>query len=147
MRVIMGVFVPARFTVERQEHQTPAVEGCEHCRNQQHPEGITTACAGPCAFDDGVLRKEARKSVIGQRNTDTRDCQRTDHHCPEGIWDFLTQTAVVAHVLFMMHRMDHRPRTKEQHRLEKRVCEQVEHRNRINTHTRSHKHVSQLRTG
>ena len=143
----MGVFVPAWFTIEGQEHQTPAVEGCEHRRNQQHPKCIPTACAGPCAFDHSVLREEARKSVIGERNTNTCDGQCTDHHCPEGIWDFLTQTAVVAHVLFVVHRVDHRSRAKEQHRLEKRVCEQVEHRNRINAHTRGYEHIAQLRTG
>ena len=84
---------------------------------------------------------------MGQRNADTRDGQRPDHHRPEGIGDLFTQTAIVAHVLFVVHRVDDRTGTKEQHRLKERVRQQVEHRSRVNPNARRHEHVAQLGTG
>ena len=47
----------------------------------------------------------------------------------------------------MVHRVDHRSRAKEQHRFEKRVCEQMEHGHGIDTNTCGNEHISQLRTG
>ncbi len=54
------------------------------------------------------------------------------------------QGAVVPHVLFMMHRMDDRPRAQEQHRLEEGVGEQVEHRRAIDARPCRHEHIAQL---
>ena len=147
MRMFMCMFVTTRRAIKGQENQTPAIERCKQRRDDQHPEGIATCGAGPCAFDDRVFGQETRETDMCQRNTNTRNRQGTDHHRPIRIWDFLAQTAIVAHVLFMVHRVDHRPRAKEQHCLEKRVCEQMEHRHRIDTNTCGHEHVSQLRTG
>ena len=82
-----------------------------------------------------------------QRNTHASNGQSTDHHCPKGIRDFLTQSAVVAHVLFVMHRMDHRSRTKKQHCFEEGMGKKMEHRHRINTYAGGHKHIAKLGTG
>ena len=146
MRVFMRVLVAACFAEERQEDKAPAVERCEQSGHNQHPEGIATcgACIG--AFDHGIFGQEARKTDVCQRNTDTGDRQCTDHHRPECVGQLFTQTAVVPHVLFVVHPVDHGTRAKEQHRFEERVCEQVEHRDRINTDTGSNEHVTQLGT-
>ena len=84
---------------------------------------------------------------MGQRDADAGDGQRADHHRPEGQRDLLPQTAIVAHILFVVRRMDDRTRAKEQHRLEEGMREQVEHRHRIDAHTRRHEHIAKLRHG
>ncbi len=57
------------------------------------------------------------------------------------------QAAVIAHVLFVVHRVDHAACAKEQQRLEEGVGEQVEHRRAIGADARGEEHVAQLRTG
>ena len=47
----------------------------------------------------------------------------------------------------MVHRVDDRTCTKEQHRLEEGVGQQVEHRDRIDADARRHEHVAELRAG
>ena len=59
----------------------------------------------------------------------------------------LTQRAIMAHVLLMVHRMDDGARTKEEQRLEESVRKQVEHRCAIGTDARCEEHIAQLRTG
>ena len=47
----------------------------------------------------------------------------------------------------MVHPVDDRARAQKQHRLEKRVGQQVEHGDRVDTHARGHEHIAQLRAG
>ena len=146
MRVIVRMLVAARLAVEGQEDQAPGVEGGHRRCDHQHPEAVHgTTCIG--AFDDGIFRQEACKADVRQRNTNAGDGKGTDHHRPEGIGDFLAQTAVVHHVLLVVHRVDHGPCTKEQHRFEKGVREQVEHRCGVHADPGCNEHVAKLRTG
>ena len=48
---------------------------------------------------------------------------QTEASAPEGVRQLVAQTAIVPHVLLVMHAMDHRARTKEEHRFEERVRE------------------------
>ncbi len=107
MRMFVGVLVATRLAKEGQEHQAPAVEAGEQRGNNQHPEGITALRARPCAFDHRIFGQEARETNMGQRNTNTGDGQRANHHRPEGFGKFILKTTVIAHVLFVMHAMDH----------------------------------------
>ncbi len=59
----------------------------------------------------------------------------------------LTQPAVIAHILLVVHRVDDRPRAQEQQRLEEGMREQVEHRRSVGAHARGEEHVAQLRAG
>ena len=144
----MGVFVAARLAIEGEEDQAPGIERGEERGDDQHPEGIAALRADKGAFDHGVFGGKARKpDPARQRDTHAGDGKRADHHRPESIGDLFAQRAIVPHILFMVHRMDHRTRAKEQHRLEKRVGEQVEHGDRIDAHARGHEHIAKLRTG
>ena len=127
------------------EHQPPAVEAGEAGGDHQEPEGRGTADIGH--LNHRVFRQEAGKAIIGQRDAHPGDRQRADHHGPEGQRDFLPQTAIVAHVLLMVGRMDDRTCPKEQHGLEEGVREEVEHRHRIGTKPGGHEHVPELRHG
>ena len=69
------------------------------------------------------------------------------HHRPEGDRDLLPQAAVEAHVLLVVHRVDHRARAQEQQRLEEGVREQVEHRRAERADARGEEHVAELRAG
>ena len=82
-----------------------------------------------------------------QRDTNTGNGQSSNHHSRECIGNFFTQTAIIAHILFMMHRVDHRSRPQKQHGFKKRMREQVKHSDRIYTHARRDEHVAKLRTG
>ncbi len=82
-----------------------------------------------------------------QRNTNACDGQGTDHHCPEGIGKLFTQTAIVSHVLLMVHPVNDRASTEEEHRLKECVRQQVEHRDRVNANTSRNEHIAKLRTG
>ena len=144
--VIMRMVIAARLAEEGHEHQAPAIETGEHRRDDQHPEAIARA-ASPSGFDNRVLGQEASETKVGQRDADAGDGQRTDHHRPERIGQLFAQSAIVPHVLFVVHPVDHRTRAKEQHRLKESMRQQVEHRDGINAHTGSHEHVAQLRTG
>ena len=143
--VFVGVLVAARFAVEGQEHQAPAVEAGEEGEHGR----ARAACEG--RLDDRVFRHETREADreadVEQRDTDAGDGQRADHHGPEGFWQLVFQAAVVPHVLLMVHGGDDRPRAKEQHCLEERVREQVEHGDRIGSYTGGNEHIPQLRHG
>ena len=82
-----------------------------------------------------------------ERDANTGDGQGSNHHGRECIRDLFPQTAIIAHVLFMMHCMDHGSRPQKQHGFEKRMREQVEHGDRIYTHARGDEHIAKLRTG
>ena len=57
------------------------------------------------------------------------------------------QSAHVADVLLVMHRVDDRARAEEQQRLEEGVREQMEHADRIGADAHGDEHVAELRTG
>mmetsp|Transcript_18462 Transcript_18462/g.30082 ORF Transcript_18462/g.30082 Transcript_18462/m.30082 type:complete len:560 (-) Transcript_18462:6106-7785(-) len=150
-RALMGVFmrmlVAARCAIEGQEHQPPRIEGREQRRDHQRPKGETVA-GGKGALDHGILgRKACKPDPSRQRDPHASDGQRADHHGPERIRDLFAQAPVIHHVLFMVHRMDHRPRPQKQHRLEEGVGEQVEHCHRIDAYACGDEHIAQLRTG
>ena len=145
MGVIMRMMIAARSAVEGHEHQPPAVEAGHEGRDHQHPERIVGADKG--AFDHRVLRQEASKADMGQRDANAGNRQRPNHHRRESIGDLLAKAAIVAHVLLVMHRVDDRTGPQKQHRLEERMREQVEHCHRINADTRRHEHIAKLRTG
>ena len=118
-------------------------------RDHQRPEGEARRAVRPRpgALDDRVLRQEPGEADVGQRDADAGDRQRADQHRPEGLGDLVPQPAVVAHVLLVVHRGDHRAGAEEQHRLEEGVGEEVEHRHRIGADPRRHEHVAELRAG
>ena len=58
---------------------------------------------------------------------------------------YFPQTTHIADVLVVMHTDNDRTRTEEQQRLEKSVRHQVEDRNRVSSHAKSNRHVTQLR--
>ena len=147
MGMFMRVLVAPRRAEEGQEHQPPAVEAGEQRRDDQRPEGDAPGRARIGAFDDRVLRQEPGKTDMGQRNAHPGDRQRPDQHRPERIGHLRPQTAIVPHVLLVMHPVDDRTGPEEQHRLEEGVGQQVEHRHRIDADTGGHEHVAQLRTG
>ncbi len=92
-------------------------------------------------FDDRVLGEVAgEQREPGQR-------QRADAHHRKGDRDLAPQAAHLADVLLVVHRVDHRARTKEQQRLEEGVGEQVEDADRIGPCPHRHEHVAELRTG
>ena len=108
MRMFMRMLVTARRAKECQEHQTPRVKRCEQRRQNQHPECVTTCGAGPCAFNHGIFGQEPCKSIMRQWDTHASDGKRPDHHRPERIRDLFAQTAVIAHVLLVVHCVDDR---------------------------------------
>ena len=65
------------------------------------------AAAGKGRLEDRVLRIEAGKAEHAD-NADTGDRQRAGHHRPEGERDVFPQAAIIAHVLLVVHRVDHR---------------------------------------
>ena len=109
MRMLMRMFVAAWLPKECEEDQTPAVEACHRSGDHQQPETIHGPTA-PSALDDRVFRQEAGETDMRQRNADTGDRQRANHHGGKSIGDLFAQAAVVGHVLLVVHRMDDRPR-------------------------------------
>src|SRR3546814_6664246 len=89
-------------------------------------------------LDDRILRIETGKSEHAH-HANAGDGERSRHHRPEGQRDMFPERAIITHVLFMVHRVDHRASAKEQQRLEKGMGEQVEHRRAI----RSEEHTSE----
>ena len=146
MGVFVGMGIAARLAEEGHEHQPPGVEAGEQRGDDQRPEG-ESAFGGIGALDDRVLREEAGKADVGQRDAHPRQRQRADHHRPEGQRDLAPEVAVIAHVLLMVHGGDHRARPEKQQRLEEGVRQQVEHGHRIDAHAGGHEHVTQLRAG
>ena len=97
-------------------------------------------------FKDCVFRVEPGKPEHAD-HAHSGDRQRANGHRPEGQRDVLTQAAVIAHVLFVMHRVDHRSCAKEQQCLEERVGEQMEHRRTRRANASGNEHIAELRTG
>ena len=147
MRYVVRL-VPSRLAPEGQEHQPPRVKAgqqrAEH-RNEECDATVLTAARKGC-FDDRILRIETGKPEHAE-DADTRYCQGARQHRVEGIRDMFPKAAIIAHVLFMVHRMDHRPGAKEQQRLKERVGEQVEHRPAKRTDACGHEHIAELRAG
>src|SRR3546814_8045460 len=83
-------------------------------------------------------------SDVCSSDLDAGDRQRAEHHRPIGDRDRFPQIAVIAHVLFVVHRMDDRTSPEEQQCLEEGVREQVEHRGAIGA--RSEEHTSELQS-
>ena len=139
---------PARLAPEGQEHQPPAVEARQQRREDADREGDAAVrrAAGERALDDRVLGIETGEPEDAD-DANPRYRQRAREHRVEGQRDRFPQAPVEAHVLFVVHSVDHRPRAQEQQRLEESVREEVEHRGRVSAHPRRHEHVAQLRTG
>ncbi len=57
------------------------------------------------------------------------------------------QSAHLAHILFVVDRMNDGARSQKQKRLEKGMGKEMEHASRIGTHAKGYEHVSQLRAG
>ena len=77
------------------------------------------------AFNHRVFGQEPCKAIIGQRDTNARDGQCANHHGRECIGNLLPQSAVIVHILLMMHRVDDGACAKEQHGLEECVGKEV----------------------
>ncbi len=109
------------------------------------------AAAGEGALDDRVLRVEAGEAEARPArhldDADPGDGQSSDRHRPEGDRDLLPQRAVEAHVLLVMHGVDHRAGAEEEQGLEEGVGEEVEHRRAIGADSGGEEHVAQLRAG
>ena len=144
---------PARLAQEGQEHQPPAVEAGQQGREDADREGeaADAGAAGEGALDDRVLRIEAGEAEAGPArhldDADAGDGERADQHRPEGERDLLPQRAVEAHVLLVVHGVDHRAGAEEQQGLEEGVGEEVEHRRAIGADAGGEEHVAQLRAG
>jgi hypothetical protein len=54
------------------------------------------------------------------------------------------QRPIIAHILFMVHRVNHAARAKEQQRLEESVREQMEHRRAIGAYACCKEHIAKL---
>ena len=146
--VVMGMAVPMRaaFPEEGHEHQPPGIEAGHAGRDHQQPEGVadepTQALSITASFD----RNPAKPKWVSGMPTPVI-ASVPIIIAAEGQRDLLPQPAIVAHVLFVVRRGDHRARAKKQHRLEEGMGEQVEHRHRIDPHPGRHEHVAKLRTG
>ena len=97
------------------------------------------ACSG--RLDDRILGEIAG----GKREAGERE--RADQHADVSHRQLVAQAAHFAHVLLVMHRVDHGARAKEQERLEEGMGEQMEHADRIGAHAHCDEHVAELRTG
>ena len=142
--VVIGPWCP----VEGQEDQAPRIEGRQHGGQHPHPEGVMgeRVGGGPGGLQDGVLAVEAGEAEeAGDPETDER--QRADPHHGVGDGDLAPDTAHAPHVLLVGHRMDHRPRSEEQERLEEGVRHQVEDAGRIGADAAGEEHVAELRAG
>ena len=146
MRMLMRVMIAPRAAPEGHEHEPPGIERRHRRPEHQQHEGEVGA-RGKGALDHRVLRDEARKADMRERDPHPRDRERPRQHRREGERDLVPEPAIVAHVLLMVHRMDDRARAEKEHRLEEGVGKEVEHRHRIDPHPRRHEHVAKLRAG
>ncbi len=79
MRMFVRMFVATRFAEEGQEHQTPAIERCEQCCYDQHPEGIAHRIRRKRTLDHSILGREASETdPTCKWNTNTCDRQRAN---------------------------------------------------------------------
>ena len=98
---------PTRRPEECEEHQAPAVEAGQQCSQNANAKRIHVEgrVARKCSFDDRILGIEPSEPA-DTNNTNTGNRQGARHHRPEGERDMFPQTAIITHVLLMMHRMD-----------------------------------------
>ncbi len=145
----MLAFDPARLAPERQEHQPPAVKAGEQRGGHAQPErhGRNLSATRKRHFKHSVFRPEPSKADAKMIDAQSSDRERPDQHRPERERDLFPQTAIIPHILLVMHRMDHRTSAKEQQRLEESVREQVEHRHAVCADASGKEHVAELRAG
>ena len=105
---------------------------------REQPEHKHTLVVVPGLDQDFIFRPESRQ----RHNPSQR--QRANHKCDKRDRHREPQTTHLAHIK-RIRRVVHRPRAKEQHRLEERVRHQVEHRRRISAHPDRKHHVGELR--
>ena len=132
---------PARRAVERHEDHSEGVERGHENADQYTPVGIRGAPTIRLVhglYDEifGVEARQEGSTDQRQRTDPTRDC-RDGHH--------LSETAHLAHVLFVVHADDHRTGSQEQQRFEERMRHQVEDRRAISRGAERHGHVAELR--
>ena len=99
--------------------------------------------AGIRSLDNRVFRIETGKTSHSD-NPDPGNRQRPRHHRPEGQRDALPQTAIITHVLLVVHGVDYAAGAQKQQRLEESVREQMEHGDAVSTATCGEEHIAQL---
>ena len=140
MNVIHGLLVRARRTVERHEQQTPRIKRRHERGGNPHP---VSEGPKPCVIRIRGLQHDVLGIIPGE-GWNPRQRQRPDPHQDIGKRDQLADTAHIAHILLVRHRVNDRTRAEEQQRLEKRMRNQVKHRRAIGRHAQSEKHISKL---
>ena len=139
---------PARGPEEGQEDQPPRVKAGQQRGEGAEDEGdrAVDGAAGKRTLEDRILRVKPCEPEHA-RDADPGDRQRPRDHGPEGNRDLFTQRPIIAHVLLMVHRVDHRSRAEKQQRLEESVGEKVEHRRPERACASGEEHVAKLRAG
>src|SRR5262244_2683826 len=109
VNVMFRVMIDAGLPIERHEEQPEHIEG-RHPRDTsaEQPQQDMTLITRKRLPEDFIFREkagQARRAGNGQS---------ADEHRPERNWNFVLQGSHLAHVLLMMHCMNHTARAKEQ---------------------------------
>ena len=137
--VLLGVRFPSRLAVEHHDDLTGHVVGGEDRRDE--PEHVQRRALGERVEQDLVLRPEA-----GERRH-AGDRQPADDERGGGDRHQLAERAHLAHVLLVVHAVDHRAGAEEQQRLEEGVRHHVEDGGDVGARPDREEHVAELRHG
>ncbi len=109
MRVVQGLLVGSRLTVEGHDQEPPGIERGQERGEDPEAEGIAAhrGPRRPGRREDHVLR------VIAGEDRNPGERQAADPHQRIGDRDAVPQPAHAAHVLLGAHRVDHRAGTEE----------------------------------